>query len=263
MSAVNDGGIYQVIVKPWDPDQLLHLVRRASERCQLERDNARLPMRLEAQNDALHRLNNELDGLVMRRTTNLLDGLISALDLRDTETQWHSRRVSAYAKRLGQQLGLDGNAVLDEYGALLHDVGKIGISDTILLKPGKLTEDEWSVMRTHPRLGYELLKGIDFLQGAAQIVLNHHERFDGSGYPQGLKGDAIALGARIFSVVDALDVITTNRPYKRAQPFERALSEVKRCTGTQFDPIVAEAFEQITLDEWRSIQGSYVGEGEI
>ena len=255
VDAVNNGGIYQVVSKPWDASELMPLLRRASERCLLERDNTALCGKLEKQNTTLHAINAELDALVMARTKALLDGLVSALDLRDTETQWHSRRVAAYARRLGAELGVTAHALLEvEYGALLHDIGKIGISDGILLKPGKLNQDEWHIMRTHPSLGYSLLKDIDFLRGASSIVHQHHERFDGSGYPNALSGERIVIGARIFSVVDALDVITTTRPYKRARSWAWAREEIVRCAGSHFDPAVVQAYMRIPDEEWQSIQ---------
>jgi response regulator RpfG family c-di-GMP phosphodiesterase len=264
VQAVNAGGIYQVISKPWDNSEIVSMIRRARERSSLELENQRLMRTLKERNAELEHLNSALDGLVMTRTKNLLNGLISALDLRDTETQWHSRRVSAYAKRLAELLGLRGNEVSDiEYGALLHDIGKIGIPDAILRKPGPLSDEEWIIMRTHPRLGHELLAGIEFLKTAGLVPLHHHERFDGSGYPQKLKGEEIYIGARIFSVADALDVITTNRPYRRARSFEVARDEIRRCIGTQFDPAVASAYLSLSDDDWRAIQAQYLGQGEL
>ncbi|MCK6550919.1 HD domain-containing protein [Myxococcota bacterium] len=261
--AINSGGIYQVLAKPWDSEQLVPLIRRAQDRAHLELENARLLKELKTKNDELQHINHALDTLVMTRTTNLLDGLISALDLRDTETQWHSRRVAAYARRLATELGIHGQELVDiEYGAMLHDVGKIGIPDSILRKPGPLSEEEWVVMRTHPRLGYDLLQHIDFLARAALVPYHHHERFDGNGYPQRLAGDQIIVGARIFAVVDTLDVITTNRPYRRARDFAAARAEILRCTGSQFDPEIVAAYARIPDDEWKAIQNAHISEDE-
>jgi response regulator RpfG family c-di-GMP phosphodiesterase len=263
MQAVNAGGIYQVISKPWNNSEMISVMRRARERASLEIENERLMHALTDRNGQLECLNSELDHQVMQRTANLLDGLISALDLRDTETQWHSRRVSAYARRLADALGIFGQEAIDiEYGALLHDIGKIGIPDAILRKPEALTEDEWIVMRTHPKLGYDLLKGIEFLKQAALVPLHHHERFDGTGYPQRLKEEQIYIGARIFSVADALDVITTNRPYRRARTFDFAREEIARCSGTQFDPAVAAAYLAISDEDWKGLQAKYLAPGE-
>jgi HD-GYP domain-containing protein (c-di-GMP phosphodiesterase class II) len=130
-------------------------------------------------------------------------------------------------------------------GSLLHDVGKIGVSDTILLKPGKLTEVEWVEMRKHPEIGYNMLRQVEFLENAAEIILSHHERWDGQGYPRRLRGEDIPLGARIFMVVDTFDSMTSDRPYRKALDTEKALAEVLRCRGAQFDPKVVEAFMDI------------------
>jgi HD-GYP domain-containing protein (c-di-GMP phosphodiesterase class II) len=134
-------------------------------------------------------------------------------------------------------------------GSLLHDVGKIGVSDTILLKPGKLDPEEWELMRRHPEIGYNMLRQVKFLQGAANLVLAHHERWDGKGYPKGLAGDEIPLGSRIFSVVDTFDSMTSDRPYRRALTTIEALNEILKHSSTQFDPLVVEAFLDI-YDTW-------------
>jgi putative nucleotidyltransferase with HDIG domain len=183
-----------------------------------------------------------------------LEALAAALDAREHETRTHSHRVREYASTLAQQLGLRGNELINiGRGALLHDVGKIGVPDSILLKPAKLTPEEWVQMKRHPQVGYEILRGISFLVSAAEIVLTHQERWDGNGYPQGLSGLDIPLGARIFGVVDTLDAMTSDRPYRKAQSFEAAREEVRRCSGTQFDPMVAEAFLSIPPETWKSI----------
>jgi HD-GYP domain-containing protein (c-di-GMP phosphodiesterase class II) len=134
-------------------------------------------------------------------------------------------------------------------GSLLHDVGKIGVSDAILLKPGKLTDDEWELMRKHPEIGYHMLRQVKFLQGPAEIILAHHERWDGQGYPKGLHEDEIPLGARIFSVVDTFDSMTSDRPYRRALSTLTAMNEIMACAGSQFDPVVVEAFLDI-YEKW-------------
>src|SRR5262245_38425062 len=139
-------------------------------------------------------------------------------------------------------------------GALLHDVGKIGIPDAILRKPGKLTPEEWVEMRRHPEIGYRILHGINFLEAAREIVLSHQETYDGSGYPRGLKGKEIPLGARIFAVVDTLDAMTSDRPYRKALPYQRARAEILKFSGTQFDPEVVKAVLEMPDDEWSAIQ---------
>ena len=181
--------------------------------------------------------------------------MTAALDMRDNETQLHSRRVSAYAFRLAVEVGLDENDCRTvEQGALLHDVGKIGVPDSVLLKPGKLDEDEWRVMKRHPAIGSDLLSHIDFLEGARQIIVQHQERFDGKGYPRGLAGSDICIGARIFAVVDTYDAITSDRPYRAAQPYEAAAAEIARAAGTQLDPTVTAAFLRLPADVWHEIR---------
>jgi len=184
-----------------------------------------------------------------------LEALMEALDTRDTETQGHSRRVSEYTVAVARRMGVaEPDLTQMRWGALLHDVGKIGVPDAILRKPGPLTPAEWVEMRKHPELGRRILANIRFLEGAVPIVYCHQERFDGTGYPRGLKEEQIPLGARIFAVVDTLDAMTMNRPYRKALPYERAREEVARFAGVQFDPRVVECFLQIPQDEWQRIQ---------
>lgn len=175
--------------------------------------------------------------------------LSAALDARDRETEGHSKRVMKLALAIGQKLKLSpGELTALERGALLHDIGKIGISDNILLKPGPLTPEERELMNRHPEMGHEMLQGIPFLQDVLPIVLYHQEMFDGSGYPYGMKGEEIPLGARIFAVADTYDAMTSSRPYREAMPHEIALEEIERCAGSQFDPVVVAAFKQIFED---------------
>ncbi|TAK42444.1 MAG: HD domain-containing protein [Betaproteobacteria bacterium] len=171
------------------------------------------------------------------------EALAAALDLREQETGLHSKRVACHTLVLAKRFTRDREALRQIYwGALLHDIGKIGVPDAILLKPGPLTRAEEQVMRTHPEKGHAILTGVPVLQDAAQIVLSHEERFDGSGYPRGLAGGAIPFGARLFSVIDTLDAMTSDRPYRRALEFDAAKAEILRFAGTQFDPAAAEAF---------------------
>ena len=183
-----------------------------------------------------------------------LSTLASALDARERETHAHSQRVQEYSLRLAKELGVpeaDWKPLL--VGALLHDVGKIGISDTILLKPGELTDQEWREMRRHPLIGYEMLKDLAHLQVERAIVLAHHERWDGSGYPKGIVGNAIPLGARIFSVADTLDAMTSDRPYHKREGFAAAKDAIARGSGTRYDPEVVAAFLRVPIEEWQGI----------
>ncbi|WP_373044157.1 HD domain-containing phosphohydrolase [Vulgatibacter sp.] len=253
--AVNTGEIYRLLTKPWNHAELINTIRQAYEYGELKRQHALLTEKVQEQNAQLQEINADLERLVVERTNDLLDGMINALDYRDMETQWHSRRVSLYAKRLGEQLGLTGSELHDvEMGALLHDIGKIGVRDSVLLKPGPLTPEEWEEMKEHPAIGFRLLRGIHYLESAAQVVLQHQERWDGKGYPAGLKGEDIAIGARIFCVVDTLDAIRSDRPYRAGRPFPVALAEIQRCSGTQFDPRVVEAFAAVPEAEWEAIR---------
>ena len=174
-----------------------------------------------------------------------IDGLIQALAARDNEVSGHSDRVAYSTSLMARELGVDPAS--EEYeviirGALLHDVGKIGVRDAVLHKPGSLTDDEWIEMRDHAVRGYGLVQAYPFLEDPAQIVLAHHERWDGKGYPRGLVGEAIPLGARIFAVADTFDAITAARPYRPARTRAEAVEEIVRCSGAQFDPRVVESF---------------------
>jgi putative nucleotidyltransferase with HDIG domain len=175
-----------------------------------------------------------------------LTALANALDVRDSETGGHSDRVLRYMELLIEEVGADTGAnQMLRRGALLHDIGKIGVPDNILRKPAALSEAEWTVMKRHPEFGARIVAGIPFLEDVARIVRHHHERWDGKGYPDGLAGEAIPIGARIFAVADSFDAMTSDRPYRRAMSIDEARAEVARCRGTQFDPVVADAFARI------------------
>jgi response regulator RpfG family c-di-GMP phosphodiesterase len=250
-------GASDFITKPFE----LLSVRRAVNRA-LERRRLLIQKRCHQE---------ELERKVQERTTELngalydieesykitLEALVMALDAREHETSAHSQRVREYTLTLARQFGLSREDFVQlGRGALLHDVGKIGVRDSILLKPGKLTAAEWVEMKKHPRIGYEILQNIDFLSPAAEIVLCHQERWDGRGYPNGLNGTGIPIGARIFAVVDTLDAMTSDRPYRKALSFDIALEEIRSGAGTQFDPNVVEAFLAIPKNAWLSIHAS-------
>ncbi|MBV9789752.1 MAG: diguanylate cyclase [Chloroflexi bacterium] len=185
-----------------------------------------------------------------------LQALTRALDTRDEETEEHSQRVKRYSQLTAQRMRLSAKEIEDiGRGALLHDIGKIGVPDAILLKPGRLTEEERALMRKHPEIGYRMIAHIPFLAEAAQVVLHHHEAFDGTGYPSRLSGNNIPLGARIFAVADAFDALTSDRPYRKALRVELAIAEIERCSGTQFDPQIVEAFLAIPQAELAAVHG--------
>jgi HD-GYP domain-containing protein (c-di-GMP phosphodiesterase class II) len=189
-----------------------------------------------------------------------LEALGAALDLRDTETEGHSRRVSRYCFEMAKAMGCTAEQLKQiARGSYLHDIGKIGIPDAILLKPARLTEEEMAVMQTHARVGYDLVSRIGFLAPAAEIVLTHQERYDGTGYPQGLMGDEIPLGSRIFAVADTLDAMTSDRPYRMALPLSAARSEISREAGRQFDPEVVRVFLSIPEQVWEKIRLEVAG----
>jgi putative nucleotidyltransferase with HDIG domain len=186
-----------------------------------------------------------------------LEALVTALDAREHETRAHSQRVREYTLTLAQTLDMNhADLVNVGRGALLHDVGKMGVPDSILLKPGRLNEDEWVEMKKHPQIGFNILQSIEFLSPAAEIVLCHQERWDGKGYPNRLAGSDIPIAARIFAVADTLDAMTSDRPYRKAMSFETAWNEIKACSGTQFDPCVVDAFLDIPLEFWITIHDS-------
>jgi len=173
----------------------------------------------------------------------LVEALAAALDLRERETGLHSKRVACHTLVLARHFYSELDFLRQVYwGSLLHDIGKIGVPDAILLKSGPLDEQEWAVMRRHPDAGFQHLANFTQLTLAADIVRCHEERFDGSGYPRGLSGDAIPLPARLFAVIDTLDAMTSERPYRRGLDFEAAKSEIVKMSGSQFDPVAVEAF---------------------
>jgi putative nucleotidyltransferase with HDIG domain len=185
-----------------------------------------------------------------------LENFMTALDMRDVETFGHSKTVARYSQVLAEALGIRDPKTLDNIrrGALLHDAGKIAIPDAILKKPGPLTPMEWEKVRRHPALGYGLIKDIKLVPEVGHIILCHHEKYDGTGYPRGLKSEAIPLEARIFAVADTLDAITSHRPYRRPADFRSARSEIVRNSGIQFDPRVVEAFAAMDLSVWEKIR---------
>lgn len=232
-------GAYDYISKPFDLHRIHNTVRNALERRRLIRENREYQRGLE---ELIDRRTEEL--LSTYRQT--LAALGSALDTRDPETQQHTERVTRYTVTIARAMGIHGAAIRDmEWGAMVHDVGKIGIPDGILMKPGSLDEHDWTVMRRHPLIGYRLLKDIPFLRGALPVVRHHHEAWDGSGYPDGLKGTEIPLGARIFKVADVFDALTSMRPYRSPDPPEVARDVILAHSGSEFDPAVVEAFLRV------------------
>lgn len=247
-------GAFDYLMKPFDLRQVEAVVKRALEYHELV--------------VAKRRYENHLEELVEQRTVELdralnslesayrstLKALTSALETRDSETHGHSERVVSYSLRLGREYGLNSEEMKSlEFGSLLHDIGKIGVPDAILRKPAKLTEEEWERMREHPLHGQQILRGIEFLQGAARVVAQHHEKWDGTGYPIGLSREEIDVCARIFAVADAFDAITSDRVYRRGKSFEAAAQELDDWAGRQFDPKVVDAFHRVPKEDWEEL----------
>lgn len=256
MQAVNEGEVFRLVSKPWSLGDLRACITQAVDYFRLVQENKRLNRELADRNAELVKLNATLEQQVTERTSGLLEGMVRALDYRDTETQWHSWRVARFTRRIAEQLGITGDELVHiEQGALLHDIGKIGVRDAILLKPGPLTPDEWVEMKKHPELGYRMLENIEYLRPAAEIVYQHQEKWNGQGYPRGLKGEAITIGARLFCIADTLDAICSDRPYRKGSPLEVAITEIGRLAGTQFDPKAVEVFLSIPPSEWVRIRG--------
>lgn len=255
-------GAYDYLLKPFEREQLLSTVRRAIEYRQLVEQNAMYRSRLESLVTARTEMLNKAIADLERSYDITLEALGDALDLKDTETEGHSRRVTGYTIALARAMGLSTQEIRTvARGAFLHDVGKMAIPDAILLKPGRLNMEEQATMREHCARGYHMLRKIPFLQDAAEIVYSHQEHFDGSGYPRGLKGREIPLGARIFAAADALDAITSDRPYRRANSFAAARREIKACSGTQFDPEVVRIFLDMPDRLWEDLRAEIVGNG--
>lgn len=248
-------GAADYLLKPPKVTELIRAIERALGRRRLEL--------------ARHKYRRSLENRVREKTAELsrtlrdlestysqtLWSLVAALDAREHETSDHSQRVVRFSLAIARRLGIpEADLPSLGRGALLHDIGKIGVRDRVLLKPGPLTPEEWSEMKRHPELGWALLQRVDYLRPASAIVLQHQEKWDGTGYPAAIQGEAIVIGARIFHVVDTLDAITSDRPYRKARPFEDARAEIVRCVGTQFDPRIVDAFLAVAEEDWERIR---------
>lgn len=248
-------GAADFLVKPFSVADVSAAVDRAYRRVLTHREARAYWNSLQ---DGIQRRTHDLE-LALRHLDSsyqtTFEALVAALDMREHETFAHSFRVRAYTSRLAREVGYSSALVSQvEQAALLHDIGKIAIPDSILLKRGPLTPDEFEYMKKHPVVGEQMLNRIAFLKPATLIVRHHHERFDGSGYPDGLAGDAIPLGDRLFAVADAFDAMTSDRFYRKAPGFAIARDEITRGAGTQFDPRVVNAFLRIPEDAWLELR---------
>ena len=247
-------GATDYLLKPPKVTDLIRAIERALSKRRLEQARQRHRTSLERRvRDRTAELQQALQDLETAYSTTLW-ALVAALDAREHEVSNHSQRVVRFTQAIARRVGIPEKELPDiGRGALLHDIGKIGITDAVLLKPGKLTEEEWTVMRTHPQIGFDILKSIPFLGSPADLVLSHQERFDGSGYPRHLSGDAVPLGARVFAIADTYDAITSDRPYRKRQSHDLAVQEIRRCSGSQFDPRCVDAFLSISTSELQAL----------
>ncbi len=244
-------GAYDYILKPFEKDQLFLGVGRALQHRRLVAENRSYQLKLEQQ---VEERTAQLTGALAQLEQSYddtLEALGSALDLKDAETEGHCQRVTAFTISIAKAMPVPNHYLpVLARAAFLHDIGKMAIPDGILRKPGPLTDPEKEVMRRHCEIGYNMLIRIPFLRDAAEIVLAHQEFYDGTGYPRGLKGEQIPLGARIFTIADSLDAMISDRPYRKALPMPHACQEIRRCSNTQFDPKVVEVFLTIPEQHW-------------
>ncbi len=248
--AIRAAAAVDYLSKPFSTQTMLRTVERAVEIKRVRDENRRLTAENQCYQLHLEELVEKKSGELVNAYEEVrtsydftLEAMVAMLDARERTTGRHSVRVRNFALTLAREIELPSSE-LDHIarGTLLHDIGKIGIPDAVLLKPGKLTAEEWVIMQTHVQIGYDLVKSSPYLVRAAPIILEHHEKYDGSGYPHGLKGNEICLGARIFSVVDAYDAMRSVRVYKDSISAEEALEEILRCRGTHFDPEIVQVF---------------------
>ena len=254
LAAIRNGA-YDYLLKPFEREQLMATVRRALENRRLKIENRAYQTELEALVDAKTEQLRKAMANLERSYDITLEALGDALDLKDAETEGHSKRVTAFTIAIARAMGLPNDHIrVIARGAFLHDIGKMAIPDAILRKPGALNPEEVAIMREHCYRGYQMLKKIPFLQEACDIVYAHQERFDGTGYPRGLKGNEIPLGARMFAVADTLDAIMSDRPYRPAQPLSAARKEIEKWSGRQFDPEVVATFMGMPDNIWEDLR---------
>jgi putative nucleotidyltransferase with HDIG domain len=254
LKALRDGA-YDYLPKPFEREQLLATVRRALEHRRLKRENDAYRTNLEALVAARTQQWKTALSNLEKSYDITLEVLGDALDLKDAETEHHSKRVTAFTIAIARKMGLPKEEInVIARGAFLHDIGKMAIPDGILHKPGKLTDDEMAIMKEHCYRGYKIISRIPFLADAAEIVYSHQERYDGLGYPRGLKGEEIPLGARIFAIADTLDAMRSDRVYRKAQSMQAVRKEVELWSGRQFDPQIVKVFLEMPDDIWEDLR---------
>lgn len=258
LKAVNEHSIRHVICKPWKIDELNSLMRRSVEayweRCgqrSIEEGMVQATRMMREQKAAFEKLREQTE-------QDVSELLLNVVTLKGHETREHCLRVQAYACLMAKTMGVDGSELAHiSTGALLHDIGNLGIPDSILLKAGPLDHAQWKIVRRHVEVGAELLSAMKGLEGPRQLVLEHHERWDGSGYPQGLSGHEISLGARIFAVADTVETLLSPRPWRKAWPLPEVVAEIHRGFGILFDPEVVAAFDTIDSTRWLKIRSQF------
>jgi putative nucleotidyltransferase with HDIG domain len=258
VEAINRGEIFRLVTKPWNDEELKATLRQAFDTFDLKSEIRRLNQVTREQNLKLQELNRGLEVTVRERTKQLFDkhqelriayvqtikALAEAVDAKDAYTRGHSERVGVYASKMARELGLPKDQIERVYIAgVLHDLGKIGVRDAVILKPDKLTDEEYAEMKNHPVIGARILQPVEFLADVVPCVRHHHEWFDGStrGYPGRLAGDQIPLPSRIILVADTVEAMTSDRPYRKALALEAVLAEIHKFSGSQFDPVCANA----------------------
>jgi len=250
-------GADDYLVKPLQIEVVMASLERALEKKRLQQEVENYRRHLEEMvGERTQQLRSALLQ-IERSYEDTLEALGAAIDLRDSETAGHSRRVAMYSTKIAKELDVAEHELKTIIrGAWLHDIGKLATPDAILLKPGALTQEEWRIMQRHAEIGYDLVKRIPFLAQAAEIILSHHERWDGSGYPRGLKARDIPLGARVFAVADTVDAMTSDRPYRSALSFEETEEEIRRGSGSRYDSQVANVFLRVGIENWKTMRRS-------
>ena len=258
VDAINRGEIYRLITKPWNDDELKATIRQAFDHAELKAEIKRLNQVTREQNFKLQDMNRNLEGKVRNRTKQLgakhqelrnayvqtIGALANAVDAKDAYTRGHSERVGVYASKIARELDHKKDFIEKVYIAgLLHDVGKIGVRDAVILKPDRLNAEEYDEIKQHPEIGAKILEPVDFLRDVTPCVRHHHEWFDGSdrGYPSRLRGERIPLPSRMILVADTVEAMTSDRPYRKALPLDAVFSELNKFSGSQFDPTCVQA----------------------
>jgi putative nucleotidyltransferase with HDIG domain len=260
LAAIRNGA-YDYLLKPFEKEQLLAMVRRALETRRLRLENLAYQTKLESLVSARTEMLRKALADLERSYDITLEALGDALDLKDAETEGHSKRVTAFTIAIARAMDMPQDHVrIIARGAFLHDVGKMAIPDAILRKPGRLSPEEQAIMREHAFLGYQMLRRIPFLKEAADIVYSHQERYDGHGYPRGLRGDQIPIGARIFAIADTFDAMTSDRPYRAAQSISSGRREIERNSGKQFDPEIVKVFLSVPEHIWQELRNEIEGQ---